>query len=174
MLGLLQRCLVRQGQRSLHSGRPALMAVSSDSGVGTTQNLSESDIHQDIDKRVKKSKVVVFMKGTKEQPQCGFSNAVVQIFRMHGVDDFDTVNVLQNEGIRQGIKTYSKWPTIPQVFLDGEFIGGCDIMIQMHRSGELGETLRKAGIESQISDPPAAKDTTEETTPSTSSTNVKS
>ncbi|CAH1985280.1 unnamed protein product [Acanthoscelides obtectus] len=103
----------------------------------------------EIEQLVKASKVVVFMKGVPEQPQCGFSNAVVQILRMHGVK-YDAHNVLQDEDLRQGIKDFSNWPTIPQVFINGEFIGGCDIMLQMHQSGDLIEELEKAGIKSAL------------------------
>ncbi|XP_030747241.1 glutaredoxin-related protein 5, mitochondrial [Sitophilus oryzae] len=104
-----------------------------------------------IKKLVKNNKVVVFMKGVPEQPQCGFSNAVVQILRMHGVN-YDAHNVLQDESLRQGIKEYSNWPTIPQIFINGEFIGGCDIMLQLHQSGDLIEELEKVGIRSTLLD----------------------
>ncbi|XP_071465306.1 glutaredoxin-related protein 5, mitochondrial [Marmota flaviventris] len=95
---------------------------------------------------VKKDKVVVFLKGTPEQPQCGFSNAVVQILLLHGVRDYVAYNVLDDPELRQGIKDYSKWPTIPQVYLNGEFVGGCDILLQMHQNGDLVEELKKLGI----------------------------
>lgn len=98
---------------------------------------------------VKKNKVVVFMKGVPEQPMCGFSNAVVQIFRMHGVQ-YDAHNVLADESIRQGIKEFTNWPTIPQIFIGGEFVGGCDILLQMHKNGELIEELQKVGIQSAL------------------------
>ncbi|KAF7270557.1 hypothetical protein GWI33_016511 [Rhynchophorus ferrugineus] len=91
------------------------------------------------------------MKGVPEQPQCGFSNAVVQILRMHGVK-YDAHNVLQDDSLRQGIKDYSNWPTIPQVFINGEFVGGCDIMLQLHQSGDLIEELEKVGIRSALLD----------------------
>ncbi|XP_028128705.1 glutaredoxin-related protein 5, mitochondrial [Diabrotica virgifera virgifera] len=107
----------------------------------------------EIDKLVKNNKVVVFMKGVPEQPQCGFSNAVVQILRMHGVT-YDAHNVLVDSDLRQGIKDYSNWPTIPQIFINGEFVGGCDIMLQMHQSGDLIEELKKAGIKSVLLDKP--------------------
>lgn len=103
----------------------------------------------DVSKLVKNNKVVVFMKGVPDAPQCGFSNAVVQIFRMHGVT-YDSHNVLANEVIRQGVKDFTNWPTIPQIFIDGEFVGGCDIMLQMHQSGELVEELKKVGITSAL------------------------
>lgn len=105
-----------------------------------------------LDALVKKDKVVVFLKGTPEQPQCGFSNAVVQILRLHGVRDYAAYNVLDDPELRQGIKDYSNWPTIPQVFLNGEFVGGCDILLQMHQNGDLVEELKKLGIHSALID----------------------
>ncbi|XP_034941450.1 glutaredoxin-related protein 5, mitochondrial [Chelonus insularis] len=104
---------------------------------------------KDIPNLVKKNKVVVFMKGVPEAPKCGFSNAVVQIFRMHGVK-YDAYDVLADEELRQGIKDYSNWPTIPQVFMNGEFVGGCDILLQMHQNGDLIEELKKVGITSAL------------------------
>ncbi|KAK0081122.1 hypothetical protein PV325_012741 [Microctonus aethiopoides] len=103
----------------------------------------------DISHLVKKNKVVVFMKGVPEAPKCGFSNAVAQILRMHGVE-YDSHDVLENEELRQGIKDFSNWPTIPQVFMNGEFVGGCDILLQMHQNGELVEELEKIGIKSAL------------------------
>ncbi|XP_021502682.1 glutaredoxin-related protein 5, mitochondrial [Meriones unguiculatus] len=105
-----------------------------------------------LDALVKKDKVVVFLKGTPEQPQCGFSNAVVQILRLHGVRDYAAYNVLDDPELRQGIKDYSNWPTIPQVYLNGEFVGGCDILLQMHQNGDLVEELKKLGIRSALLD----------------------
>lgn len=102
-----------------------------------------------IEKLVKNNKVVVFMKGVPDAPKCGFSNAVVQIMRMHNVE-YDSHNVLDSDEIRQGIKDYTEWPTIPQVFINGEFVGGCDIMLQMHQNGELIEELKKVGITSAL------------------------
>lgn len=89
------------------------------------------------------------MKGVPDAPKCGFSNAVVQILRMHAAP-YDSHNVLENESIRQGIKDFTNWPTIPQVFINGEFVGGCDILLQMHQSGELIEELKKVGITSAL------------------------
>ncbi|XP_045179837.1 glutaredoxin-related protein 5, mitochondrial-like [Mercenaria mercenaria] len=105
-----------------------------------------------IDGLVKDSKVVVFMKGTADQPRCGFSNAVVQILNFHGVNNFTDHNVLDDETLRQGVKDYSNWPTIPQVYIGGEFIGGCDVMLEMHKNGELIEELKKVGIRSVLLD----------------------
>ncbi|KAF7464722.1 Hypothetical predicted protein [Marmota monax] len=107
---------------------------------------------EQLDTMVKKDKVVVFLKGTPEQPQCGFSNAVVQILRLHGVRDYAAYNVLDDPELRQGIKDYSNWPTIPQVYLNGEFVGGCDILLQMHQNGDLVEELKKLGIRSALLD----------------------
>ncbi|ESN93426.1 hypothetical protein HELRODRAFT_88795 [Helobdella robusta] len=103
-----------------------------------------------ISKLVSGKKLVVFMKGTPENPRCGFSNAVIQILKMHGVDKFDSHDVLQSEDVRQGVKDYSSWPTLPQVFINGEFVGGCDIMIEMHQNGQLIKELQKIDIKSLL------------------------
>jgi monothiol glutaredoxin len=98
---------------------------------------------QRIKNLVNSTPVVVFMKGTKLMPQCGFSNNVVQILNALGVP-FETFDVLSDPEIRNGIKEFSDWPTIPQVYLNGEFIGGSDILIELYNSGELRETLTVA------------------------------
>ncbi len=103
-----------------------------------------SDVQQRIDSLVKSNKVVLFMKGDAQFPMCGFSGRAVQILKACGVDDFATVNVLDNEDVRQGIKQYSNWPTIPQLYVNGEFVGGSDIMMEMYQSGELQQTLTEA------------------------------
>lgn len=108
-----------------------------------------TESNAEIEKLIKSNKVVVFMKGNPDAPKCGFSNAVVQILRMHAVQ-YDSHDVLQSDSIRQGIKDFSNWPTIPQVFINGEFVGGCDIMLQMHQNGELIEELKKVGITSSL------------------------
>ncbi|XP_068198563.1 glutaredoxin-related protein 5, mitochondrial [Antennarius striatus] len=110
------------------------------------------NVQKDLGEMVKKDKVVVFIKGTPEQPMCGFSNAVVQILRMHGVDDYAAYNVLEDQELRQGVKDFSNWPTIPQVYFNGEFVGGCDILLQMHQNGDLVEELKKLGISSALLD----------------------
>ncbi|MBW4581523.1 MAG: Grx4 family monothiol glutaredoxin [Tildeniella nuda ZEHNDER 1965/U140] len=89
------------------------------------------------------NKIMVFMKGNKLMPQCGFSNNVVQILNTLGVP-FETVDVLADEEIRQGIKEYSSWPTIPQVYVDGQFVGGSDILIELYQKGELQEMVEVA------------------------------
>lgn len=96
-----------------------------------------------LDDLVQKHKILVFMKGTKLMPQCGFSNNVVQILNALGVP-FETVNVLDDFEIRQGIKEYSNWPTIPQVYVNGEFVGGSDILIELYQNNELPEMLEVA------------------------------
>ena len=98
-------------------------------------------VQQQIDAIVKGHRVVLFMKGTAQFPMCGFSGRAVQILKACGVDDMTTVNVLEDEGIRQGIKDYANWPTIPQLYVNGEFIGGSDIMMEMYESGELQQLL---------------------------------
>jgi len=98
------------------------------------------DIHARIQEMIDKNDVVLFMKGTKSFPQCGFSAAVVDILKKEGVT-FETVNVLSDPDIRQGIKDFSSWPTIPQLYVKGKFVGGCDIVTEMHRSGELKKAL---------------------------------
>ncbi|WP_418153045.1 Grx4 family monothiol glutaredoxin [Litorimonas sp. RW-G-Af-16] len=98
-----------------------------------------------IKKTVTENDVVFYMKGTPTFPQCGFSSTVVQIFDYLGVD-YASVNVLENPDIRQGIKDYNNWPTIPQIFVKGEFIGGCDIAREMFESGELRTFLSDKGI----------------------------
>lgn len=117
----------------------------------TTDTAAENVPKEKIAQLAKNNKVVVFMKGVPDAPKCGFSNAVVQIMRMHNVT-YDSHDVLANEGIRQGIKEFTNWPTIPQVFIGGEFVGGCDIMLQMHQNGELIDELKKVGITSALLD----------------------
>lgn len=101
-----------------------------------------SDVHQKIDQIVKGHPVVLFMKGTAQFPMCGFSGRAIQILKACGVDAPMTVNVLEDDSIRQGIKEYANWPTIPQLYVNGEFVGGSDIMMEMYQSGEL-QTLLK-------------------------------
>ena len=96
-----------------------------------------------IKKQVTENSVVLYMKGSPEAPMCGFSAAAVQILEACGVEDVATVNVLADEDIRQGIKEYSNWPTIPQLYVNGEFVGGADIMREMFQSGELQKVFDK-------------------------------
>jgi monothiol glutaredoxin len=103
-----------------------------------------SDTKARIEKLIGDHKVVLFMKGTKNFPQCGFSARAVEVLKREGVA-FETVNVLADPEIRQGIKDFSNWPTIPQLYVGGKFIGGSDIMLEMHESGELAKELGAAG-----------------------------
>jgi monothiol glutaredoxin len=104
-----------------------------------------SDTQQRIDQLVKSNDILLFMKGSASFPMCGFSGRAIQILKACGVDpkDVKTVNVLEDDAIRQGIKEYSNWPTIPQLYVKGEFIGGSDIMMEMYESGELKQVLDK-------------------------------
>ncbi|MEQ9368259.1 Grx4 family monothiol glutaredoxin [Coleofasciculus chthonoplastes] len=100
-------------------------------------------VKERIDQLINQDKIVVFMKGTKLMPQCGFSNNVVQILNTLGVS-YATVNILDDPEVRQGIKEYSNWPTIPQVYVNGEFIGGSDVMIELYQNGELQQMVEVA------------------------------
>ena len=104
-----------------------------------------SDATTQIDETVKANDVVLYMKGTKEMPQCGFSSRVAGVLNYMGVDYTD-INVLADENIRQGIKDYSDWPTIPQLYVKGEFVGGCDIITEMTLSGELDTLFDDNGV----------------------------
>lgn len=101
--------------------------------------------HDQIDSTVKSNDIVLFMKGTAEQPMCGFSGRSVQILQHLGVN-FKDVNVLADEALRNGIKEYTNWPTIPQLYIKGEFVGGADIMMEMFQSGELKQMIADKGI----------------------------
>src|SRR5262245_1366821 len=102
---------------------------------------------QDVIKgQVTGNRVVLYMKGTPDFPQCGFSANAVGILRACGIDGMFTVNVLEEPEIREGIKAYANWPTIPQLYVNGEFVGGSDIMTEMYRSGELKKLLEKAAV----------------------------
>ncbi|KAM4664164.1 glutaredoxin-related protein 5, mitochondrial [Discoglossus pictus] len=131
--------------RGSRQGAPAVL-------LGRRWWSQDSTSREHLEGLVKKDKVVVFIKGTPAQPMCGFSNAVVQILRMHGVEEYAAYNVLEDQDLRQGVKNFSNWPTIPQVYLNGEFVGGCDILLQMHQNGDLVEELKKLGIRSALLD----------------------
>jgi monothiol glutaredoxin len=102
---------------------------------------TKDTIHQ----QVTSHPVVLYMKGTPQFPQCGFSSAATQMLKACGVDRFFSVNVLEDPDIRQGIKEYANWPTIPQLYINGEFVGGADIMREMYEAGELQKLLGKEG-----------------------------
>merc|ERR1719198_1766984 len=104
------------------------------------------NVNDEIEKLITENKVFLFMKGNKLFPQCGFSNTAVQILNALNVP-FETFDVLENQNVREGIKEFSNWPTIPQCYIEGEFIGGCDLLIEMYQNGELQEMAEKAAAE---------------------------
>ena len=99
------------------------------------------DLKTRIDELIRNNRVMLFMKGTKQFPACGFSNAVVQILKKEGVE-FGTFNILSDAEVRQGLKDLSNWPTYPQLYVGGKFVGGCDIVTEMHQNGELATVLK--------------------------------
>lgn len=102
------------------------------------------DAKQFIEQTVTGNQVVLFMKGTSQFPQCGFSGRAIQILKSCGVKNLVTVNVLDDEEVRQGVKEFANWPTIPQLYVNGQFVGGSDILTEMYQSGELQELLKQA------------------------------
>jgi len=102
------------------------------------------DVRAKIEDLIKSHRVMLFMKGTKQLPACGFSNAVVQILKEEGAT-FETYNVLADPALRQTLKEYSSWPTFPQLYIDGKFVGGCDIVTELHQSGELSKEIAGSG-----------------------------
>lgn len=102
------------------------------------------DVQEQIKQQVTGNPVVLYMKGTPQAPQCGFSALAIQVLQASGVQQVFTVNVLENPAIREGVKQYSNWPTVPQLYVNGEFVGGSDIMREMYESGELKQVL--AGV----------------------------
>ncbi|KAL6251398.1 monothiol glutaredoxin grx5 [Rhinocladiella similis] len=115
--------------------------------LSQTRLLSQ-EVRSAIDKAVASAPVVLFMKGTPETPQCGFSRTSIQILGLQGVDPrkFTAFNVLEDDELRSGIKEYSDWPTIPQLYVDKEFVGGCDILINMHKDGSLADLLAEKRV----------------------------
>jgi len=103
------------------------------------------EVQKSIDEAVKANDVLLFMKGTPTFPQCGFSSVVVQVLDYLGIE-YQAVNVLENEAVREGIKVFSDWPTIPQLYVKGEFVGGCDIIKEMFEAGELKDYMAEKGI----------------------------
>lgn len=110
--------------------------------------MSDNPAFEQIESEIKENDVVLFMKGTPVFPQCGFSAAVVQVLNHVGVP-FKGINVLDDQSVREGIKEFSSWPTIPQLYVKGEFVGGCDIVREMFETGELAQTFTDNGVEVQ-------------------------
>ncbi|XP_058003779.1 monothiol glutaredoxin-S7, chloroplastic isoform X2 [Hevea brasiliensis] len=150
--------LLNSGSRSLSfplrstvPGKLAFRVSSTPSRIASICCALSPDLKNTLDKVVTSQKVVLFMKGTKDFPQCGFSNTVVQVLNSLNVP-YETINILENEVLRQGLKEYSNWPTFPQLYIDGEFYGGCDITVvyagknryEAYKSGELQELLERA------------------------------
>ncbi|KAF5342965.1 hypothetical protein D9758_013704 [Tetrapyrgos nigripes] len=140
--------------------RPSAPSALAASRLVAARRFLSDDARAQIQKAVTSSPMVLFMKGTAERPECGFSRAVVQILGLHGVttEKLRTYNVLEDQELRNGIKEFSEWPTIPQLYVNGEFIGGCDILLGMHQSGELEDLLVKNDIipKEQSSDAPSS------------------
>jgi len=131
---LAQRAL---GVRAMHDDfKPKVKAYAND---------VDGDVQAQIQNDIDAHPVVVFMKGVPDAPMCGFSNTVVQIMKAEGVP-FKGFNVLADPDLRNGIKTFSNWPTIPQVYIKGEFVGGCDTTMEMYKNGELRDMLKEAGV----------------------------
>jgi monothiol glutaredoxin len=103
-----------------------------------------SEAQHRIDGLVKSNRIMLFMKGTAQFPMCGFSGRAIQVLKACGAGEITTFNVLEDDEVRQGIKDYAQWPTIPQLYVNGEFVGGSDIMMEMYQSGELQQLLTRA------------------------------
>lgn len=114
--------------------------------------MSDNPVFQKIQQEVDGNPVVLFMKGTPVFPQCGFSSVCVQVLSNLGIP-FKGINVLEDMEIREGVKAYSNWPTIPQLYVKGEFVGGCDIIREMYETGELSEYFNTKGIDVQLANP---------------------
>lgn len=125
--------------RSIICAQPSTLHSSGDDFLQE----SATDTQERIQALVDSHPVLLFMKGSKLFPQCGFSNTAVQILQTYGID-FHTVDVLSDQSIREGVKQFSQWPTIPQLYVTGEFVGGSDIMLEMYQDGTLGEMIEKA------------------------------
>lgn len=122
-------------------------SFSSSSSNSSSGPLNEKEALELIKKTVEENHLVLFMKGTSDRPQCGFSKTLIQILEQYPkLQKFTTVNVLSNEEIRSGIKKFSSWPTIPQLYVKGNFVGGCDIVYEMYRNGSLKELFEKEDL----------------------------
>lgn len=149
---MICRTILSQGFR--HASRPSRAIAANLSKPHLTRltpsqlRLLSTETRAAIDQAVASKPVVLFMKGTPETPQCGFSRASIQILGLQGVDPnkFSAFNVLEDEELRQGLKEYSDWPTIPQLYVGKEFVGGCDILMSMHQNGELSRMLEEKGV----------------------------
>lgn len=108
--------------------------------------ITDENVLPMIDEWVKSNDVLIFMKGTREMPRCGFSNYVVQILNFYGIKDIKVINILENNIVRETVKKYSNWPTYPQLYIKGSLVGGCDIIREMHENGTFEELLQREGV----------------------------
>ncbi|KAH9840027.1 monothiol glutaredoxin-5 [Rhodofomes roseus] len=145
-MSLMFRSSLRSGLSS--SLRTSAAPAFSSPRLALARRFLSDDARTKIQSAVQSTPVVLFMKGTPDAPMCGFSRAAVQVLGLHGVppEKIQTFNVLEDQELRTGIKEFSDWPTIPQLYVDGEFVGGCDILLSMHQSGELEDLLEKKGV----------------------------
>ncbi|KAI0472828.1 glutaredoxin [Xylariaceae sp. FL0804] len=137
---------LRQAARPM--ARPMMASRPAPFLTAFQQRYLSDNVRQAIEKAVGSAPVVLFMKGTPDTPQCGFSRASIQILGLQGVDPakFASYNVLEDHELRSGIKEFSDWPTIPQLYLNKEFVGGCDILVSMHQDGSLAKTLEENDV----------------------------
>ena len=141
--------------RSFHAGGPPHTHLEEDDGKESHDDfktkakkapLDESQLTAQLTELVTSNDIVLFMKGNKKMPRCGFSNYSVQVLKFYGVANYKDVDVLADDAIREGVKKFSNWPTIPQLYVKGEFIGGCDIVTEMYQTGELQTLLSDKGV----------------------------
>ncbi|KAI1466211.1 glutaredoxin [Daldinia caldariorum] len=149
---------LRQAARPI--ARPVICSRPAPFLTAFQQRFLSDQTRQAIEKAVSSAPVVLFMKGTPETPQCGFSRASIQILGLQGVDPgkFAAFNVLEDEELRSGIKEFSDWPTIPQLYINKEFVGGCDILVSMHQDGSLAKMLEEKGVLAPLDGASESKD----------------
>ena len=152
-----RQALLYNQMRAFHAGGPPGHSHDHDHDDGKQSHsdfqakskkapLSEEELNKQFTEWIQSNDVVLFMKGSKKMPRCGFSNYVVQVLKFYGVGNYKDVDVLLDENIRDGIKKYSNWPTIPQLYVKGNFVGGCDIVKEMHQDGSFEELLVREQI----------------------------
>ncbi|KAK7687774.1 monothiol glutaredoxin grx5 [Cerrena zonata] len=140
--------------------RASRLPIFSPPAVSLARRYLSQETRAKIQDAVNTTPVVLFMKGTPDFPQCGFSRAAIQVLDLHGVppEKMQTYNVLEDSELREAIKEFSEWPTIPQLYVQGEFVGGCDILLSMHQSGELEDLLEKKGVIPPVEEEAQASD----------------
>ncbi|GBE86353.1 glutaredoxin [Sparassis latifolia] len=150
--------MFRAAFRSPFSPLRTSVATLGSPSLSVARRLLSQEARAKIQDAVHITPVVLFMKGTPDAPQCGFSRAAIQVLDLQGVptEKLKTFNVLEDSELRSGIKEFSDWPTIPQLYVNGEFVGGCDILLSMHQSGELEQLLEKSGVVPPVVEEPQA------------------